>query len=271
MQLPPLFKSVINKEKDREELTQISKSPFLGKLCTAFGKDLFSFAPSMAKPQAIADSIAQKIPAARGAIQTDIAKLLETFLQSDNASYQNLTAIAQESIEVIFLNIFIAISKANPPTTDKDVLVVLTENLVNFVKDNFDTLRKESIEDTAPSFVDKLLRVILGANPQDAFAELSEPLQAIAIATLKKHVTAEIISFHSHLRTLEDSNEQVADAKKSLRKIAGSATVDIMLKDVGDKVVNSALHKLNEVAGVKLTQISTSMGISAKRSCEAKY
>lgn len=201
------------------------------------------------QPQQIGEVVAQLLPGAKGQIQNELVTKLQTFLHSNDAAYQNVTGIAQQYVEDVLLKLFIRITEKNPPAAGKDVLVVLTENLLNLVKSKYKDIKEQSFEAVLPSFVDEILGNVLGIDSPDALGGIPKPVQTIAYKMIREHVTAQLNNLYQHLQTVSSSQARIQAAKENLKQRLGTSAAEaaeVVLSDLGDLVVTSTLHTLHE-------------------------
>ena len=253
LQFFPLIMPIIEREKDRNKLNQMSGSSFLGDLCGAVAKDVIAFGPSAAiSSQEVAKKVvAGMIPSVKEAVQEELSKQLHTFIHANNPAFQNVSQVAQQYLEDVLLKVFIKITEKNPPKEGKDVLVVLTENLVNLVKTKYKALNDQPVDKVVQSLTDDIMNNVLGIDSEEPFRGIPKALQAIACRMLKEHISGHIESSYQHLQTLNSNNDKIKDVKEGLKAILGSTCAETVLKDTGDEAMTSTLHTLDEVVGVQ--------------------
>jgi hypothetical protein len=209
----------------------------------------------MASPEEIAEALAKALPNAQGAVQQELASQLQAFIQSNGVAYQNLSAIVEHFVEGLLLKSFIRIAKKNKPTANKDVLVVLTEKLLETAKTRYQELQTRPADQVIPELVDEVLQKILGIDSDEPVAGLPRALQATAYELIKEQVTQQVQRAYDHVHAI-GHNQQLVEAKADLNTLLSGATAEVVARDIGDYVVESTLATLNTVAGSKLKGVT---------------
>ncbi|MBA3721177.1 MAG: hypothetical protein H0W88_02090 [Parachlamydiaceae bacterium] len=218
-------------------------------------------------PEEVASIIAEAVPNAKGEIQAGLADRLKTFIQTKGAAYQNVKELAQQYVEDVLLKAFLRITEKNPPQDGKDVIIVVTEKLVDIVKAKIKNFRERPLDEVIPQLTDEFMKDILGEvfgiESQESLEGLPKPIQAEVYKLLKDQIAHQVAVLCKSVQRVGGTQQEVEEARRNISTLLGTSAAEVVLKDLGTFVVDSTLATLNEVSGGKAkgrTLISESLG-----------
>lgn len=281
-QLGPYVQILLDKNKDKKELENISKTPYLGDLCHAISHDAIPFITNLHPSQSIVESIVEMVPRLKGKTENLLIEELQKITSLDKGSNKHFHALVADCIESFLVKAFLNIARKNQSTQpNKDVMVVMIEKLMGVMGDNLGSIRREFSEieklqrggntqeneraislakqkamaKMLPPMVSTVLKEVFGIDKEDskAFEGIPAPLREVVFDLFNNQVSnllnGMIMASYDQLKTLEPSDQQVQKAHRDLGQLFGESVVDVVFQDVGKMAIDATFTKLNDKIG----------------------
>lgn len=253
----PLLLPIIDRKEKRALLKQHSGSEFLGALCQALSKDVFSFGPGLLRDRQvkIQESIDALAPQLEDELRGKLVKQLQSIVSEDSSAYVNGAAFVSAYVEGALLDVFIEVAKKNPATRSKDSMGVLTEKLLNTVMEKY-VQAKSNPEGVNFSIElnDAIMQELLGIDSPATFKGLPEGVQPLVYDAVKNQVGEMVLKIQEGLKLISSANEELKAKKEKSKKFgieegAAKGVIEQFSLDVIDMVLHSVLFSLAEETG----------------------
>lgn len=256
-ELAPLLLPIIDRKEKRALLKQHSGSEFLGALCQALSKDVFSFGPGLLRDRQakIQESIDALAPQLDGELRHKLVNQLQSIVSEDSSAYVNGAAFVSAYVEGALLDVFIEVAKKNPTTRSKDSMGVLTEKLLNTVMEKYVQAKSDPEgENFSGELNDAIMQELLGIDSPATFKSLPEGVQPLVYEAVKNQVGEMVSKVQEGLKLINSENEALKARKEESKKFgieegATKGVIEQFSLDVIDMVLHSVLFSLAEETG----------------------
>ncbi len=199
-------------------------------------------------PEEIMTKIESILPTAGGQLKASLVEglasdVLQNFFQQNGVAYDQATTLIQSYIESILFKVFTRIAEKNPPVEGKDVLVVMTEKLLQIVQNQWQ--RSTNATDLIRELDRCIMQDVLGIDSEAVFEGLPPDIQSWAYDMVKGQIGQFLLQVQGVLKNMEKGQFQVEASRQKIAKLIGGAQGAVLAKDIGQLALDLVPHVLS--------------------------